>query len=155
MTRNITLGLALPLVVALGTSTAVFAQDAASGADTGITATGTPLDWDDPINEAFFDDISSGTLRSDAEISANWANLTPEQQDRVRQHCQIVNADPAGTDDAASATPEPGADGALSTIGSAEAAAAAQAGDAGATGTLTTEQASANLSQLCGLVTGL
>ncbi|MDP4034138.1 MAG: hypothetical protein Q8P60_15050, partial [Pseudorhodobacter sp.] len=73
----------LPLVIALGTSTAVFAQDATTGTDTSVGATGTPLDWDDATNDAFFSDTTTGTLRGDDEITANWASHTPEQQDRV------------------------------------------------------------------------
>ena len=157
MIRNTTPGLALPLLVALGLSTAVFAQDATTESDTGIVATGTPLDWDESMNDAFFSDTTSGTLRTDAEITANWASLTPEQQDRVRQHCETVDADASGTDGTAPAAPVAGADGALSTAetGTTATGDANASSDAGATGTLTTEQASANMSQICGLITGL
>lgn len=211
MTLKLTPAFALPLVIALGTSTAVFAQDATTGTDTGAGATGTPLDWDGTINEAFFSDTTAGTLRGDDEITTNWASLTPEQQDRVRQHCQMVNADATGADgaqapdtlstgdtgtsDPATAAPVAGADGALSTDGATatddtamddtatdgaaatgdtattgdtttatgDATTAGDAttgettatGDMSATGTLSVDQASANMSQLCTLVTDL
>ncbi|MDR7124267.1 hypothetical protein [Pseudotabrizicola sp. 4114] len=205
MTLKLTPAFALPLVIALGTSTAVFAQDATTGTDTSAGATGTPLDWDDTMNDAFFSDTTAGTLRGDDEITTNWASLTPEQQDRVRQHCETVNADATGTDgaeapdtletgdtgtsDPATAAPVAGADGALSTDGTAmdgtatDGAAATgdtattgdtttatgdtttagdattgdatATGDMSATGTLSVDQASANMSQLCTLVTDL
>ena len=199
MTLKVTTGLALPLIIALGTSTAVFAQDATTGTDSTIGTTGTPLDWDESMNDAFFSDTTSGTLRADDEITTNWASLTPEQQERVRQHCATVDADATGTDaaqapanletgdtgtsDPATAAPVAGADGALSTEGTDSTAPAAgtdgmaatdgaaatgdtttadttttgdaAAGDTAATGTLSVEQASTNMSQLCTLVTGL
>lgn len=175
MTLKITPAFALPLVIALGTSTAVFAQDATTGTDTNAGATGTPLDWDDTINDAFFSDTTAGTLRSDDEITTNWSSLTPEQQDRVRQHCDTVNADATGTDgaqapdtlatgdtgtsDPATAAPVASADGALSTDGATGTDGTAMdgtaTGDMTATGTLSVEQASANMSQICTLVTDL
>lgn len=175
MTRNLTPGLALPLLIALGTGTAVYAQDATTGTDTSLGANiGTPLDWDEPMNDAFFSDTTAGTLRADAEISTNWADLTPEQQERVRQHCETVSGDAgtaadapvAGADGAISTQTPPATDGTApadgaSTDTTAESDSTATAGDttatadSAATGTLSVEEASANMSQLCSVVTGL
>ncbi|MDD7972784.1 hypothetical protein [Roseinatronobacter alkalisoli] len=100
---------AIPLIVALGTSTAVMAQEAPAEPDSGFGTTNVPFDWDDETRSAFFSDPETGGLLSDDEITENWANLTLEQQDIVLQHCDGIGTDDTGFDDAQEEPPVDGA----------------------------------------------
>ncbi|MGY6706228.1 hypothetical protein [Roseinatronobacter sp.] len=108
---------AIPLIVALGTSTAVFAQDMTAEPDADFGATSIPFEWDDDTRNAFFSDPEAGGLLGDDEITENWANLTLEQQDIVLAHCDWINANGDGGDDAQQVPPAddpaPGTDEAL------------------------------------------
>ncbi|WFE76573.1 hypothetical protein [Roseinatronobacter sp. S2] len=92
--------LAIPLIVALGASTAVFAQDMTADPDTDFGATSIPFEWDDETRNAFFSDPETSGLLGDDEITENWANLTLEQQDIVLAHCDGIDANGNGFDDA-------------------------------------------------------
>jgi len=89
--------LAIPLIFALSTGTAVFAQDAATDAETDFSLVTIPFDWDEDVVDAFFSDPETGELRGEDEISGNWAGLSPEQQDTVRQYCEGLDGE-AGLD---------------------------------------------------------
>lgn len=84
--------------LALATGSAL-AQDTTASTDKSGSGTNIPPfteadrtmmeDWRDQntIVEAFFMDDTMTEFRSDDEIAANWANLTPEQQATVRADC--------------------------------------------------------------------
>lgn len=74
-----------------------------------------PQGWNAEIGNAFFTDADLGTLRTEDEISTNWASLSAEQQAQVASYCDTI--------DTASAT---GVDG--STMPSGDAAAGVTAG---------------------------
>lgn len=95
-----------------------------------------PSGWDDTIGDAFFSDRELGTLRSQEEISANWNNLSEEQQAQVRSHCDTM-------DTAANTTDAPAGGGAASG-GAAE-------GDDVNTGSTTADSAvhMASIQQVC------
>jgi hypothetical protein len=97
--------LAIPLIVALGTSTAVLAQDMPAEPESDFGATSIPFDWDDDTRDAFFSDPETGGLLDDGQITENWATLTLEQQDIVLQHCEGVGANGTGFDDAQQVPP--------------------------------------------------
>ncbi|WP_170314756.1 hypothetical protein [Aquibium carbonis] len=50
-----------------------------------------PQGWNDEIGNAFFSDSELGTLRSDDEISANWNDLSSEQQAQVTTYCATID----------------------------------------------------------------
>lgn len=96
-------------VLALGLAQA-FSQAAWAQADTqtntatgktgriGVSGTGSdtgalPQGWDGEIGDALFLDTGAGTLRPEPEFRENFANLSPEQQAAVRDHC--ANSDTA------------------------------------------------------------
>lgn len=91
---------AIPLVFALSTSTAVFAQDTTTqmpADDAGnFNLVTIPFDWDEDTIDAFFSDPETGELRDEDEISENWDDLDEDQQDIVRQYCDGVGIDAAG-----------------------------------------------------------
>jgi hypothetical protein len=62
------------------------------GSDTGSV----PPEWDAQIAKALFLDTGSGTLRTEAEVRANWAQLSPSQHEAVRDYCA---ASPQGPED--------------------------------------------------------
>ncbi|MGQ2905908.1 hypothetical protein [Neoaquamicrobium sediminum] len=62
------------------------------GSDTGSV----PPEWDAQIAKAFFLDTGSGTLRTEAEVRANWAQLSPSQHEAVRDYCAQA---PQGAED--------------------------------------------------------
>lgn len=84
----------VPLVFALGASTAVIAQEAQMDAETDFSLATIPFDWDDDVVNAFFSEPETGELRDEDEISENWQDLSPEQQDIVRQYCDGVTGTP-------------------------------------------------------------
>ncbi|WP_071796801.1 collagen-like triple helix repeat-containing protein [Natronohydrobacter thiooxidans] len=84
----------VPLVFALGASTAVIAQEAQMDAETDFSLATIPFDWDDDVVNAFFSAPETGELRDEDEISENWQDLSPEQQDIVRQYCDGVTGTP-------------------------------------------------------------
>jgi hypothetical protein len=93
------LGLALTLVgaQAQGEERQQMAQNpkqgvSGLGSDTGSV----PPEWDAQIARAFFLDTGSGTLRTEAEVRANWAQLSPSQHQAVRDYCA---AGPQGPED--------------------------------------------------------
>lgn len=100
--------LAIPLIFALSTSTAVFAQDAATDAETDFSLVTIPFDWDEDTVDAFFSDPETGELRDEDEISENWEDLSSDQQEIVRDYCEGLD-DEAGLDGMAPMAPTDGA----------------------------------------------
>lgn len=102
--------LLVPLVFALGTSTAVFAQDTQADTQTDFSLVTIPFDWDEDTADAFFSDRETGELRGEEEISTNWADLSIEQQEIVRDYCAGLNDDGAGLNGATDMAPAEGAE---------------------------------------------
>ena len=50
-----------------------------------------PQGWNDEIGNAFFSDSELGTLRTEDEISTNWASLSTEQQAQVTSYCDTMD----------------------------------------------------------------
>ena len=75
------IGLALSAALSLGG--AAFAAESAM-----------PKTWAGPIGDAFYSDTTAMTMRSDDEVKANWAKLTPEQQTQVHADCKLWAAAP-------------------------------------------------------------
>jgi hypothetical protein len=98
--------LIIALALSLGLGTAALAQQQAPGSSpSGQGQAPTVPVWDDPmINDVFFVDPAARTLRSEAEIRANWGTLSAEQQAMVRADCDArmttaaVGANTAGLD---------------------------------------------------------
>lgn len=93
--------IATTLSLGLGTAVAVAQNDMlepnaapGTGAETGL-----PMGWDGAIGDAFFADPTTGTLRTEDEVRANWQGLTDEQQAQVRAHCATVDTAGTQTDD--------------------------------------------------------
>lgn len=93
--------------ISMAMASAAIAQDT-SGTASGTAATGTMMqmteaeksataDWTGPIADALFTDQSKTTLRSEQEIRANWANLSAEQQNQIKEDCNTVQTAAAGT----------------------------------------------------------
>lgn len=74
--------------------TAAFAQTAETNQPDDINSPSSG--WEASVNETFFSDMKTGTLRSSEEINAGWAKLNAEQQASVRDEC----AKPAYTQNA-------------------------------------------------------
>lgn len=71
--------------VSLLLGTAAFAQTAETNQPDEIN---TPSSgWEASVNETFFSDMNTGTLRSAEEIKAGWAKLNAEQQASVKGEC--------------------------------------------------------------------
>lgn len=70
------------------------------GSDTGSI----PPEWDAQIAKAFFLDTGSGTLRTESDVRANWADLSPSQHEAVREYCAAA---PQGPEDDDGGTREP------------------------------------------------
>jgi hypothetical protein len=87
------------LLLAIGMATSAFAQTAST--------TMPPEGWSGPISDAFFSDAKAGTLKSEADVKANWAKLTPEQQTMVKNDCE-KSAGAAGSTTAGSTPPTTG-----------------------------------------------
>ncbi len=98
--------------ISMAMASAAIAQDtsgSATGADPGTAATGTDMlqmtqaerdataDWTGPIADALFTDQSKTSLRSEEEIRTNWAQLSAEQQNQVKEDCNTVQTAAAGT----------------------------------------------------------
>lgn len=101
--------LAIPLVFALSTSTAVLAQDAQTDAEADFSLVTIPFDWDENTVDAFFSDPETGELRDEDDISENWEDLSSEQQEIVRNYCEGLD-DEAGLDPLEQTEPTEGAD---------------------------------------------
>lgn len=101
--------LAIPLVFALSTSTAVFAQDTQPDAEADFSLVTIPFDWDEDTVDAFFSDPETGELRDEDEISENWEDLSSDQQDIVRDYCEGLD-DEAGLDPLEQMEPTEGAE---------------------------------------------
>ena len=108
--------IAAALTLGLGTATAM-AQTTPAQPETGAASPGMqdtlPMGWEGPIGDAFFSDAPAGTLRSEAEIRANWEGLTSEQQAQVRSDCANVDTAATQSDDSddmttGSVTPDDG-----------------------------------------------
>jgi predicted Fe-S protein YdhL (DUF1289 family) len=84
--------LIVALALSLGMGSAAFAQTVNS--TTGEVNVETPAGWQGPIGDAFYSDMEAGTLRSQEEMTANWANLTTEQQTQVKTDCDAMAAGP-------------------------------------------------------------
>ncbi|ASY65489.1 Large exoproteins involved in heme utilization or adhesion (plasmid) [Sinorhizobium sojae CCBAU 05684] len=96
--------------ISMAMASAAIAQDT-SGSATGAdpAATGTDMlqmtqaerdataDWTGPIADALFTDPSKTSLRSEEEIRTNWAQLSAEQQNQVKEDCNTVQTAAAGT----------------------------------------------------------
>lgn len=50
-----------------------------------------PQGWNDELGDAFFSDPELGTLRTEEEISTNWASLSAEQQAQVTGYCDTMD----------------------------------------------------------------
>jgi predicted Fe-S protein YdhL (DUF1289 family) len=88
-------------------SCAAFAQ----GGSMGVSGTGSdtgslPAGWDGALADAFFSDPGAGTLRTEREIRANWANLTVQQRAEVRSYCDARDPAHGGGNQEADATGE-------------------------------------------------
>lgn len=97
--------------ISMAMASAAIAQDtsgSAAGTASGSAATGTMMqmteaeksataDWTGPIADALFTDQSKATLRSEQEIRSNWANLSAEQQNQIKEDCNTVQTAAAGT----------------------------------------------------------
>jgi len=97
---------AIALSLGLGTAVALAQTDPIqpeTGATTDSGAT-LPPGWEGALGDAFFSDPTTGTLRSQDEVQANWQNLTEEQQAQVRAHCETTAT--AGADTGAAADDE-------------------------------------------------
>lgn len=94
--------IAATLAFGFGTAAAM-AQSTPAQPETGAagpTVEGTlPMGWEGPIGDAFFSDSAAGTLRSEAEIRANWEGLTAEQQAQVRTDCATFDTARTQPDD--------------------------------------------------------
>jgi hypothetical protein len=53
-----------------------------------------PKSWAGPIGDAFYSDTGAMTMRSEDEIKANWAKMTPEQQAQAHEDCKVWAASP-------------------------------------------------------------
>lgn len=87
--------LAAAAALSLGLGTAAIAQDSSNDAAgaANLSSTGdAAVEWDATINEAFYSDAERTQLRSQEEITANWADLSPEQQAMVRTDCDATTA---------------------------------------------------------------
>lgn len=100
---------AATLSLGLATATAM-AQTGTTQPEAGAAAgSQLPMGWDGAIGDAFFADSELGTLRSQEEVTANWENLTEEQQAQVRSHCDTMDTAAAGTQNAPSGDTTAGA----------------------------------------------
>ena len=85
------------MVLSLALGGAAFAQTSGGGATgTGAPGANDPMNtmktWDAKVGQAFYTDSTMGTLRSESEIKANWANLSSEQQAKVKADCTSMSA---------------------------------------------------------------
>lgn len=165
------------LALSLGLSTAALAQTSGTETTTG-SANGEvmlPTGWEGEIADAFFSDPDAGTLKPEAEITANWGNLSAEQQASVRSECETRTAatgtdTTTGTGTTAGATTDTTTGGASTdTTAGAETETddEMQTGATGTTGTDTTTGGAAagattadptleaSLTQLCGMIEGM
>ena len=87
---------ATALTLALGGAS--FAQTSATQGvnpvaepDTSITSSTNASTWSPAMNSAFYND-DGVTLRSQAEVQANWSNLSSEEKEMVKADCaKMVN----------------------------------------------------------------
>lgn len=157
-------------------STAI-AQDtsgSASGTTEGSAATGTMMqmteaeknataDWTGPIADALFTDQSKMTLRSEQEIRTNWANLSAEQQNQIKEDCNTVETAAAGTgtttgtttpsgDTTASTTTDTTTGGTAGTTSGETTASTTTGTTSGTAGTATGAGGVMSVAQLCNIV---
>lgn len=52
-----------------------------------------PEGWAGAIGDTFYSDSAAGTMRTQEEITAGWAKLTPEQQAQVKADCAKMPSD--------------------------------------------------------------
>lgn len=76
--------------LSLGSTTALATQsDTTGGAEmSGMQHGSMPMEWEGDIGDAFFSDTERGTLHSSDEMRENWDDLSDEDQDKVRDHCE-------------------------------------------------------------------
>jgi hypothetical protein len=82
-----------------GTSTNVGGSPATSSGDSAVNDQQRVFPkFTGAIGDAFYSDMDKGTLRTEAEMRANFGNLTAEQQAQVRTDCNRVTQSESGTD---------------------------------------------------------
>ncbi|MFN3549894.1 MAG: hypothetical protein ACK4U0_20600 [Mesorhizobium sp.] len=79
--------------VALMLCAPAFAQTATTDTANSSTSMSSamPQGWNDELGNAFFSDSELGTLRTEEEISTNWASLSAEQQAQVTGYCDTMD----------------------------------------------------------------
>lgn len=101
--------LVIPLIFALSTGTAVIAQDTTMDTtmdtDADFNISSVPFDWDTDTVDAFFSDLATGELHDEETISDNWADLSSENQELVRDYCEGDETDETGLNGTQSTTP--------------------------------------------------
>lgn len=80
------------LALSLGLGTAAIAQTNPEGSTLPAGQGNAPTvpSWDASISDAFFVNVTEGTLRSEEEIRTNWGGLSAEQQAQVRADCDTM-----------------------------------------------------------------
>lgn len=74
------------------TSFAQMSDDPTLSAGDGATP-----NWDQSINDVFFEDESAGLVRSHDDIQQGWESLSADQQAQIRDDCAAMTADAGGT----------------------------------------------------------
>ncbi len=75
---------------------AAFAQSGSSS-DTSAQNPNMPAGWDQTIVSAFFSDPSTGTLKSQDEVTAAYQGLSSDEQAKVDTECSSMSASAAGS----------------------------------------------------------